>query len=141
MSEDPRSVYRRTIAAAWQKHRQQLPLTALEQQLVALISEHPDYIPLLEQPTEDTTHYTPEDNPFLHLSLHLSLRDQLQLDRPAGIRDIYQQLILQGGSAHEVEHRMMELMAALLWQAQQTGQPPEEQDYLRKLQLLVAAGR
>lgn len=138
MAEDPRTSYRAVIVAAWQKHRQQQALSALEQQLVALIQQHPEYIPLLEQTTA-LPNFEPADNPFLHLSLHLSLHEQLQLDRPPGIRRVYQQLLQRGAPAHVVEHQLMEVLASVLWHAQQSGQPPEEQDYLRQLQALLQA--
>lgn len=138
MSDDPRHAYRQGFVNAWRKHQQHQPLTPLEQQLVAVIAEHPEVIAMLERGTEQQpTAYAAEENPYIHLSLHLALRDQIQLDHPAGVRAVYTQLQRTGESTHNIEHRMMDVLAATLWGAYRQGQEPSVTDYLQQLQALL----
>jgi hypothetical protein len=76
-----------------------------------------------------------EENPFFHMSLHIALREQLQLDRPAGIKEISQQLQTKY-DAHDAEHMMTTIMAQVMFAAQQTGVAPDEVEYLTKLREL-----
>jgi hypothetical protein len=69
-------------------------------------------------------------NPFLHLSLHLAIEEQLSIDQPRGIRERYQRLSASLGSEHEAQHALLECLGEMLWQAQRNGQPPDERHYL-----------
>jgi hypothetical protein len=133
--EQLRAAYRE----AWRRWRAQLPLQPLEAQLAELILEHPEYHQLLQQePTlsEDLAVQAGGVNPFLHLGLHMALREQLGTDRPHGIAAIHRRLGAQLGSAHAAEHRMLEVLAETLWEAQRSGLAPQDQGYLERLRRL-----
>ena len=125
---------------AWRKYTARQPLEPLEAQLAALIAEHPEYIPLLESgPQALSADYTPEggrENPFLHMSLHLAIREQVATDRPPGIAQIHQALSKRLGDRHAAEHAMLERLGEILWEAQRAGRAPDEQRYLERLREL-----
>ena len=125
---------------AWRKYSGRLPLEPLEAQIAAVIAEHPEYVPLLESGAPAlSADYTPEggrENPFLHMGLHLAIREQLATDRPAGIAQMHEALSRRLGSAHAAEHAMLEPLAEVLWEAQRSGRMPDEQRYLERLRSL-----
>ncbi len=130
---------RQAWADIWRKHRSGEALDSLSQQVAQVILEHPEYHALLEQ-EHLSGEYLPEmgqTNPFLHMSLHLALREQVSTDRPKGIAPIHRQLTLRHGSPHEAEHVMMDCLAEALWQAQRDHAPPDETAYLTCLQRLL----
>jgi hypothetical protein len=122
-----------------------VPLEPLEHQLVSVIEQHPEYHPLLEDdPQALGRDYTPESgqsNPFLHLGLHLAIREQVATDRPQGIAAVHRTLSRQLGDVHEAEHRMLERLGEALWLSQRTGRPPDEATYLESLRRLLGANR
>lgn len=125
---------RRQFVEAWRKAREGKPITALEDQIASVVAEHPEYHALLEQ-GEDAVdrEWTPEQgetNPFLHLGMHIAIREQLSTDRPPGIRKAHEQLVAALGEPHEAEHEMLECLGATLWEAQRYGQMPNETAYL-----------
>lgn len=133
--EDTRQMY----YDSWQKYLNKEPLSALEQQIVAVIADHPEYQPLFSRTTYLYQAYFPEageTNPFLHMGLHLAIREQVSLDRPTGIQAIYQRLLAKAGNALAIEHRMMDCLAEILWQAQRDNKLPDENAYLLLLQSL-----
>jgi Domain of unknown function (DUF1841) len=135
-----REQLRRMYAEAWRKYNARLPLEPLEAQIAAVIAEHPEYAPLLESGAPAlSADYTPEDgreNPFLHMGLHLAIREQLATDRPSGIGRFHQALCRRLGDAHAAEHVMLEALAETLWEAQRSGRIPDEQRYLERLRAL-----
>jgi hypothetical protein len=139
-SGQTREQLRQTYLNSWRKYSARQPLEPLEAQVAAVIAEHPEYIPLLESDTQAlTADYTPEGgraNPFLHMGLHLAIRDQVATNRPPGIAEIHQTLAQRLGSAHTAEHAMLEVLAETLWEAQRSARPPDEQRYLERLRLL-----
>jgi Domain of unknown function (DUF1841) len=139
-SGESRARMRRRYVDAWRKFQARDRLEPLEAQLAALIAEHPEYISRLEAGAEALEEeFTPEggrENPFLHLGLHLAIREQVSTDRPAGIAHIHQQLTRRCGSAHAAEHAMIESLAETLWEAQRSGRAPDEQLYLERLRRL-----
>ena len=83
--------------------------------------------------------FTPDGgrtNPFLHMGLHLGIREQVSTNRPAGIAAVYHALAASKGDVHVAEHEMIECLAETLWEAQSLNQPPDEQKYLERLQRL-----
>lgn len=118
---------------AWDKAQAGGTLNALETQIVTVIQEHPEYHHLFgdrEQALQ--AEFPPEagqTNPFLHLAMHLSIREQAATDRPAGIRAIYQRLGHKLGVL-EAEHLMLECLGQVLWEAQRKGTLPDDQTYL-----------
>ena len=127
-------------AEAWRKYSARQPLEPLEAQVTAVIAEHPEYIPLLESGSQAlSTDYTPEggrENPFLHMGLHLAIREQVATDRPPGIAQIHRSLATRLGDPHAAEHSMLEKLAETLWEAQRAGSAPDEQRYLERLRTL-----
>ena len=136
-----RTDLRRSYADAWRKQRQGAVLSPLEAPLAAVIDEHPEYHRWLESEDGVAAEFTPEggqSNPFLHLGMHLALRDQVTTDRPPGIRELHGRLAGRLG-AHEAEHRMMEALGAALWEAQRAGRAPDESSYLEHLRRIASA--
>lgn len=128
-----RTALRRFYQEAWRKRRDGLPLEPLERQVAEVVSEHPEYHALLETDAALASDYTPEmgqSNPFLHLGMHLAIREQLAGDRPAGIVAAYRALLTRLGDAHAAEHHMMDCLGQALWEAQRAGRAPDEAAYL-----------
>ena len=128
---------RRVYIEAWRKRRAGLPIEPLEAQVADVIALHPEYHAALERSDDALDRdYTPESgqsNPFLHLGLHLAVRDQIATDRPAGIRKAFQSVAARLGSEHEAEHRIIECLAEAMWEAQRSGRPPDEAAYLQRV--------
>jgi hypothetical protein len=134
-----RDELRRRYAQAWQRRRDGLPLEPLDAQIADVIEMHPEYHRLLESPDVVQESFTVEQgrtNPFLHMGLHLAIREQLGTRRPAGIETVHLRLVRALGDTHEAEHRMIEVLAETLWAAQQAGHAPDEQHYLERLRRL-----
>ena len=129
---------RKTYADAWQKYCDKRPMSALEAQIATVISEHPEYQDTVASPELDRE-FTPEGgetNPFLHMGLHLGLREQIATNRPAGIAEIFARLAAKAQSAHAAEHQMIECLAEALWEAQSQNRAPDDRQYLERLRLL-----
>ncbi|MEJ1391748.1 MAG: DUF1841 family protein, partial [Candidatus Sedimenticola sp. (ex Thyasira tokunagai)] len=75
--------------------------------------------------------------PFLHMGMHISLQEQISTDRPSGIGTLYQQLVSRCGDPHDAEHKMMECLGRMLWEAQRANRMPDEQAYLQCLRNLT----
>jgi hypothetical protein len=129
-----RDQLRRTFFSAWHKHRQGLPLEGIENLIVSIAINHPEYQPILEQPERYRDRdYLPEfgeTNPFLHMGMHIAVLEQLSIDQPRGIRAQYELLVKQAGDEHTAQHRVMECLGEAMWNAQRHGGPPSEADYL-----------
>ncbi len=138
---DDRTRTRDLFREAFKKHRAGEPLEPLEKQVATLVEEHPEYHALIlgsdDVLDQDFNSEHGIENPFLHLGLHLALREQVGTDRPRGIRDITRALLLKTGDGHEAEHRMMPLLADMLWEAQRQGRAPDEAGYLDRLRHLL----
>ena len=134
-----RDEIRQVYLKVWQKMQNQSVLEPLEAIIADVIKLHPEYHSLLETgETAKQKDFSPEDgqtNPFLHMGMHITLREQAGGDRPAGILDIYQKLVQQKG-IHETEHAMMECLGQTLWKAQRDDAMPDENDYLACLRQL-----
>ena len=131
-----RDELRRRYVNAWQRHRDGLPLEPLDAQIVDVIALHPEYHAVLEGNDSTSASFTVEQghtNPFLHMGLHLALREQVGTRRPSGIEVIHQRLAQRLGDVHEAEHRMVEVLAETLWEAQRAGTAPDEMRYLERL--------
>jgi Domain of unknown function (DUF1841) len=128
---------RRVYIEAWRKRREGLPIEPLEAQVADVIALHPEYHAALERGDDALDRdYTPEggqSNPFLHMGLHLAVRDQIATDRPAGMRKAFQTVAAHLGSEHEAEHRIIECLAEAMWEAQRSGRPPDETAYLQRV--------
>lgn len=128
---------RRRYLDAWQKFSAREVLSPLEAQLAAVIAEHPEYLSWLECGEKVLgAEFTPEggrQNPFLHMGLHLAIREQVATDRPPGIAAVHAALARRHGGVHDAEHIMIEPLAQTLWEAQRSGNAPDEAGYLERL--------
>lgn len=132
-----RAELRQMYVEAWRKRREQLPVEPVEAQIADVIQDHPEYHSALEQgETVLDKDFQPEGgatNPFLHMGLHLAIRDQTATDRPPGIKAAFASLLAKQGSTHDAEHVLIELLAEALWNAQRSGTAPDERAYLARV--------
>jgi hypothetical protein len=135
MFNPSRDEARRFFIDVWNKIQARGPLAGLEQTAAGVIIDHPEYHRTLSDPEHAIDRdYVPEHgevNPFLHLSLHLAIEEQLSIDQPPGIRAAFERLTRESGSPHDARHAILECLAETIWQAQRTGAPPDAADYLR----------
>lgn len=121
---------------AWRKYRAAEPLTALEGLALQVMQLHPEYHAVLDVPERYLAQeYFPEmgeTNPFLHMSLHLSVQEQLSIDQPPGVVAAYAKLAASQGE-HEAQHAVMECLAETIWRAQRDRVPPDGAAYLECL--------
>jgi len=123
---------RRFFCDAWTKHRQGSVLTPLEAIAVDWIRQHPEYQDeLADSDAAVARNYSIEDgrtNPFLHLSMHLAIAEQLSVDQPPGIRAAYRKLVERRGDEHAAAHAVMDCLGEIVWSAQKSGasMPPAE---------------
>ncbi|MEO8135037.1 MAG: DUF1841 family protein [Betaproteobacteria bacterium] len=134
MFNPTRSQARAFLFEAWAKYRENAPLTDLERTTVEIIALHPEYHSLLEAkaPSADRD-FPPEAgqiNPYLHLSLHLGIAEQLATDRPSGVRAEYERLARKHVDAHDALHDLLECLGDAMWQSQRSGTPPDTAAYL-----------
>jgi hypothetical protein len=138
MFNPSRAEARRFLIDAWKKRREGQPLSALEGIAAAIIARHPEYHPLLEAPEDNVEREFPPEsgkvNPFLHLSLHLAVEEQIAIDQPPGIRAQYERLRLAHGEDHYAQHAVLEGLAETVWTAQRHGTPPDAALYLSCLE-------
>ena len=118
----------------WAKHQAKAPLTPLESMALAILTEHPEYHAVLGDPERNRDReWRPEGgetNPFLHLSMHLAIEEQLSIDQPPGIRDAVNALARRRGSEHDARHDVMDCLAEMVWQAQRNARPFDNAAYL-----------
>lgn len=134
-----RNELRQMYVDAWQKARDGRPMSPLEAQIATVIGDHPEYHDEVRGDALDSD-FLPEagkTNPFLHMGLHLALRDQLETDRPAGVRALHARIAARTGDPHAAEHRMIDCLAEVLWEAQSSSSAPDEQKYLERLRALI----
>lgn len=132
-----RKELRQMYMDAWRKAQAGEVLSPLESQIAQVVEDHPEYQPALNLALDES--FAPDagrTNPFLHMGLHLAIRDQVTTDRPNGISTIFQGLIEKNSNRHETEHRMLDCLAETLWEAQRGNAPPDEEKYLERLRQL-----
>ncbi|KTD65584.1 hypothetical protein Lsan_0738 [Legionella santicrucis] len=132
---------RQMFFSSWDKFQQRKLLSPLENEIVQVILAHPEYHKIFEDQNKfQQQSYFPEQgtsNPFLHMGLHLAVREQVTTDRPVGISTIYAKLLQKYNDSLTVEHLIMEQLAELLWLSQKNNLPPDETHYLRALANLM----
>lgn len=137
MFNPSRDEARRFFFETWGKYSRGETLSGLEQTALHAILLHPEYHALLSDAERNLeSDFTPEHgqmNPFLHLSLHLAIEEQLSIDQPRGIRERYEVLATRLGSEHDAKHAVLECLGETIWQAQRTGTPLDENAYLECL--------
>ena len=134
MFNPSRSEARQFFIDTWRKYRNQEPLTGMESMVVETVIAHPEYHRVLEAPNEFLDKDFPPEfgdvNPFLHLSMHVALAEQLAIDQPPGIAAAFQRLQTKLASDHEARHKMMDCLEEVMWQSQRYGGPPDAASYL-----------
>ena len=122
---------------SWRKYRARETLSGLEKVALQVILLHPEYHALFDAPERNLDRdYAPEHgalNPFLHLSLHLAIEEQLSIDQPPGIRAAFEQLRVKTGAEHDAKHALLECLAEIIWQAQRASSAPDQALYLECL--------
>lgn len=134
-----REQLRRFFQTSWAKRQAGQTLQPLEQLVAQIIEQHPEYHVYLGDDDQLLRDFTPEQgetNPWLHMGMHVTLGEQLGADRPAGIRALYQQIVVRFGDHHSAEHAMMDCLGVVLWEAQRAAKAPDEQVYLDCLRKL-----
>ncbi len=136
-----RTVYRQIFFEIWKKmQNRELPLEPMEQHIANVIRDHPEYHAILANPehyeTVDFPIQNMYDNPFLHLSSHISLLEQLELDRPRGLRTCYQRLLYTFKNEHVLQHQIMDIITSHLWEAIQHQRDINEMEILSAIQKL-----
>lgn len=125
---------RRFFCGVWRKHREHLPLEPLEAMALDWCIEHPEYHAELESEEHAIARQfnveAGRTNPFLHLSMHLAISEQLGIDQPPGIRSVFEQLARRLDSQHAAAHRIMECLGEVMWRAQRDRSPPDSAAYL-----------
>jgi hypothetical protein len=125
---------RRFIVGAWSRFRAGAPLSDLERTVASLVAMHPEYHALVEDGERHLERdWTPDGgavNPFLHLSLHLAVAEQLAIDQPPGIRAEFERLRNARGDEHDALHAVLECLGETMWQAQRLGAGPDAAVYL-----------
>jgi hypothetical protein len=125
---------RRFFIEAWRKHRTRALVSPLEDAAARIVAQHPEYHALLEDAeaalARDWTPESGEANPFLHLSLHLAVEEQLSIDQPPGLRAAFEALCLRRGERHAALHDALECLGETLWRAQKSQSPPDGEAYV-----------
>ncbi len=130
---------RQMYVDAWRKSCAGEILSPLESQIAQVIQDHPEYQTAMTADTLEES-YSPEGgktNPFLHMGLHLAVREQVATNRPAGIAEVFEQLLAKTGDRLAAEHQALDCLAEALWTAQNNNATPDEQAYLESLRRLV----
>lgn len=121
----------------WRKYRQREMLSAMENLTLEVILLHPEYQAVLEDAERyQDKDYLPEMgdiNPFLHMSMHIAIKEQLSIDQPAGIRQRFERLLKKMGDEHAAAHQVMECLAEMIWQAQRNRSAPDASVYFECL--------
>jgi len=138
MFDPTRDQVRSFFFDTWRKYRSGTPLAGLENLGLDVILLHPEYHRVLDDPEKYLTQeYFPErgeTNPFLHLSLHLALEEQLSIDQPQGIAGHFAVLAARHGERHAALHEALECLAEMVWRAQRDAAAPDGAAYLACLQ-------
>ncbi|MDH3326250.1 MAG: DUF1841 family protein [Gammaproteobacteria bacterium] len=139
-----RNDLRQVFFNAWNKHNKHTPLEPMEQIIVQVIKLHPEYHHFFENSSSNLNKdFSPEmgeTNPFLHLSMHIAIHEQLSVNQPQGITGNYKKLLKKTNDPHETEHELMDCLGEMIWLAQRENKAPDEKVYMDciKLKLGIA---
>ena len=138
MFNPSREQARRFLVESWRKRRDRLPATPLETMAGDIVALHPEYHALLDSPDKavdkDWSPESGETNPFLHLSLHLAIAEQLSVDQPPGIAAVFNRLLASCNDHHEALHTVLDCLAETLWRSQRNQTSLDSAVYLELLQ-------
>ncbi|SEK97525.1 DUF1841 family protein [Nitrosovibrio tenuis] len=137
MFNPSRDQARQFLFDTWHKYRQREMLSAMEDMALEVILLHPEYQAVLE----NAEYYRDKDylaemgdtNPFLHMSMHIAIMEQLSIDQPVGIRQRFERLLKKTRDEHTAMHQVMECLAEMIWQAQRNQLPPDASVYFECL--------
>jgi hypothetical protein len=141
MFDPSRDQVRTFFIETWQKHQANGVLTPLQTIAAGLIEWHPEYFADLNDPDALQRDYAVESgrtNPFLHLSMHLAIAEQISIDHPPGIRAVHAKLAAKYGE-HDAIHEIMECLGQVVWESQRLGQPLNNETYLDLLERRATA--
>ena len=135
MLQQNRSDYREVFFSVWKKIENQQSISdAMETIIAQIIKQHPEYHNTLSNYDKFIEKdYLPEmgdSNPFMHMSMHIAITEQLMTDQPQGIKSIYQKLCTRLADTHEVEHLIMECLGNMIWKSQKNQSMPDMNEYL-----------
>jgi hypothetical protein len=134
---------RRFFCAVARKQREGLPMEPMEAAAAPWVEQHPEFEPdLADEALALATDYKVEEgrtNPFLHLSMHLSIAEQSAIDQPRGIRQAVELLAARRGSLHAAHHEVMEALGEMVWRSQRSGLPPDGEAYLEDVRRRATA--
>ena len=137
MFDPTREQVRAFFFETWRKYRAGEPLAGLEAIVLEVILAHPEYHAALEEPDRfRERNYSPElgePNPFLHMSMHLAIEEQLSIDQPSGIASSFAALTAKHGDRHEAMHDALECLGEMVWRSQRDHAPPDAAAYLECL--------
>ena len=135
MFDPSREQVRETFFGAWRKYRAGAPLAGIETIALEVILAHPEYHEVLADPERYRDEgYVDRPNPFLHMSLHVALEEQLSIDQPPGIAAAFGRLLSRAGERHDALHEAIECLAETVWRAQRDHAPPDAVAYLECLE-------
>lgn len=128
---------RRFFCSVYGKWQNGEPLEAIETLAQLWMAEHPEFhTELSDLDTALATMDRPEAgraNPFLHLSMHLSVSEQCSIDQPPGIRQVVELLAARRDSLHDAHHEVMDCLGEMIWESQRSGRPPDGHAYLERV--------
>lgn len=134
MFDPSREQVRNFFFGTWSKFRAGEPMAGMETIALEVALLHPEYHAVLDDPERYRERdYLPEagvSNPFLHMSLHMALAEQLSIDQPAGVSACFEALLARAGERHAALHEAIECLAEMMWRAQKYATPPDAQAYL-----------
>ncbi len=137
MFSPSREQVRQFFFDTWAKYRAATPLQGLETVALEVILLHPEYHAVLAAPERSADRdYTPEmgqTNPFLHMSLHLALEEQLSIDQPPGVLGAFDKMLRRSATRHDALHAALECLGEMVWKSQRDGAAPDAQSYLECL--------
>jgi hypothetical protein len=135
MFDPTRDQVREAFFEAWRKYRAGEVLAGIEALIVDVALLHPEYHEVLSHPERFRDRdYVGEGNPFLHLSLHLALEEQLSIDQPPGIAAAFRRLVSRSADRHEALHHALECLAETVWKSQRDKASPDADAYIACLQ-------
>jgi len=135
-----RNEMRQMFYTAWSNFNNKALLQPLEQVIVNIIQQHPEYHSFLNDESTINKDFTPEmgkTNPFLHMSMHIAIHEQLSTQRPVIIQEIHKTLSAKHGDPHQAEHALMECLGQMIWQAQRDQTAPNEEHYIDCIEKLI----
>lgn len=140
MFNPSRDQVRQFFIETWRKHRALEVLTPLEAMALGWVDQHPEYHAVMEQSDAMTRDFNVEEgrtNPFLHLSMHLAIAEQLSIDHPRGIRSAYESLASRTDT-HHAAHEIMECLGQVVWESQRLGTELNSEAYIELIRQRVS---